>query len=58
MPLGEALIFLAVGRQLYQRHSRQIEAIWDEIGVLRRAAGPALRPLQQAGLPPQAVGEE
>lgn len=58
VPLGEAPIFLAVGRQLYQRHSRQIEAIWDEIGVLRRTAGPSLRPLQQAGLPPQAVGEE
>lgn len=58
VPLGEAPIFLALGRQLYQRHSRQVEAIWNEIGALRRAAGPSLRPLRQAGLPPQAVGEE
>ncbi|MEX6504566.1 substrate-binding periplasmic protein [Pseudomonas zhanjiangensis] len=57
-PLGEAPIFLAVGRQLYQRNSRQVEAIWNEIGVLRRATGPTLRPLWQVGSSPEAVGEE
>lgn len=47
--LGEAPIYLAVGGPLYQRRQQLIEAIWDELAALARAAGPARRPLLQAG---------
>lgn len=35
VPFGEAPIFLAFGRHLHERQHRLVEAIWDEIGVLR-----------------------
>lgn len=35
---GYGPIHLAVSQQLYARHSQQVEALWDEIGALRRVA--------------------
>lgn len=45
-PLGEAPIYLAVGRTLYEQQRQSIEAIWDELGVLQlKQAGVAAYPV-------------
>lgn len=38
--LAEGAIYLAVGRQLYERNSPIVEAIWDDIGTALRTVGP------------------
>ncbi|RJG08983.1 hypothetical protein D3879_24450 [Pseudomonas cavernicola] len=55
VPFGEAPIFLGVGLRLYDRRPRLVEAVWDEIGVLRHAAGPLVRPHWQSGSPAHPV---
>jgi len=38
-PLAEGAIYLAVGRQVYERHSQIVEAIWNDIGALQHRRG-------------------
>lgn len=38
-PVLEGSIYLAVGRQLYERNSEAVEAIWDDIGASLRTVG-------------------